>query len=144
MRGYARATVGCDAADFARLTHAERDRCNQRFGEEARKAPGWIDSIPREKREYYDAVAAAYRDLHTYKTPVGREPVFGTGAQGAFADPITKMPGKAVGVGCGMTFGAGGRSKNRPPGAWVRVGPLLCGVSPPSGFLTEEANIPKP
>lgn len=147
MRGYGRATIGCDAADFVRLSQAERDRCNQRFGEEAHKAPGPIDTIPAEKRAYYDAVAAAYRDLHTYKTPTGREPVFGTGAAGALADPVTKMPGQHAAVGCGMSFGGprGGKgAKAKPPGLWMKVGPLLCGVSPPSGFLTEEANIPKP
>lgn len=143
-RAYGRTTLGCDTADFVRLTHAERERCAERFGAEARKTPGPIDAMPKAKRDYYDAVAAAYRDLHTYKTPTGQEPVYGTGAAGAFANPVTKMPGKMVGVGCGMAFGPGVRDKHKPPGAWVKVGPLLCGVSPPSGFLTEEANIPKP
>lgn len=71
MRGYARATVGCDAADFARLTQAERDRCNQRFGEEARKAPPMtVSGMDPLKRAAFDAAAARSCARHFYKTPI--------------------------------------------------------------------------
>ncbi len=58
VREALRTSVGCDFDKTMRLTPAERDRCNQRYGEAARAAPGFSGIEPG-KRSRFDAQAEA-------------------------------------------------------------------------------------
>lgn len=73
MRSYGRVTIGCDTAALVHLSPVERDRCNQRFGEQARRGPA-IDPIPREERAAYDAAAENNRKCRHYDTPMDQAP----------------------------------------------------------------------
>ena len=71
--GALRTSIGCDIGRLAHLTPEEKDRCNQRIGEEAHKGPKFIDTIPPKKREYYDAVQQASQAAHDPAHPFVRD-----------------------------------------------------------------------
>ena len=142
VRQALRLGVGCDAAVTVRLTPEERDRCNQRIGEQARLGPKTIDRIAPEKRAYFDAVQAAYQ--------ASRDPMhsFVRDANGEI-----KPWGHFAGVGCGMSFGGPPRppdhrsftDKVKASGMIaIPLGPLSCGLVLPQGNLTPEIGIPTP
>lgn len=137
LRAALRARVGCDAADVTHLSQAERARCDQTAGAIAKLATPF-DTIPPEKRAYYDAVQAAYQ--------ASRRP-----DASAYVDANGNIAqwGHPPGVGC--TF----RRKFRPGASLsdkikatgmigVPLGPLSCGLALPQGSLTPEIGIPTP
>lgn len=142
MRGFLRATVGCDHRDGVGLTRVEREHCNEIAGARGQIGPR-IGGVPDEKRAYYDQVAAAYAAMR-YPTPVARGPAFGTGAAGAYADPPTAMPGHMPGIGCRLPLGKprGWKGGHDGPAHSLKLGP--CFISPPQGVLTEEADVRPP
>jgi hypothetical protein len=103
-----------------------------------------VDSIPPEKRAYYDAVQKAYQDIRHYGTPdtvLTHLP----GAEGMADARISIMPGHPPGPGCGMTFGGprGAKPQGPPPHSLhFKLGPLTCVLTPPQGVLTEESATP--
>ena len=64
-----RETVGCDSEDFLKLTPAERARCHERFGAEARKQPP-LSGIDPLRRGAFAASADQARKCRHYDTPV--------------------------------------------------------------------------
>jgi colicin import membrane protein len=87
LRGVLRATVGCEHQDYARLTAAERERCLQAFGRDARGA-GLIDGIPQDKRVAFDAQALADEKKRQART-------------GPLGQPIVKCEGQGSNMGAG-------------------------------------------
>jgi hypothetical protein len=142
VQGALRTSIGCDIGHTAHLTPEEKDRCNQRMGEEAHKGPKFIDVIPPEKRAYYDAVQQAYQAAHDPMHNLVRD---------RYGNIVTW--GHPPGVGCGMSWGG-----PKPPPDHrslsdkikasgmiaVDVGPLKCGVLLPQGSMTPEIGIPTP
>jgi hypothetical protein len=142
VQGALRTSIGCDIGHAAHLTPEEKDRCNQRMGEEAHKGPTFIDTIPPEKRAYYDAVQQAYQTAHDPMHPFVRDR-YGN------IEPWGKGPG----VGCGMKFGGPPQppdhrsltDKIKATGLLgVDLGPLKCGIVIPQGSMTPEIGIPTP
>ncbi|MCC7268141.1 MAG: hypothetical protein IT546_12510 [Caulobacteraceae bacterium] len=58
---------GCANRDAAGLTQAERDACDERFGEGAKDAPFLEAAIGKEKRADFDRAAAKKRRDYVYK-----------------------------------------------------------------------------
>lgn len=128
----------CEPEDLPLLTDAERLRCRNEIGaqnarEAARTADArlarrlaslstapHVDSIPEEKRAYYDAVAAAY-DQQSHGPP---------------------MAGHTPGPGCSIKFSGLTIVKSKPPPHSLHLGP--CFIAPPQGFLTEESRVEPP
>ncbi|HEV7157643.1 MAG TPA: hypothetical protein VGN38_04740 [Caulobacteraceae bacterium] len=69
--------VGCANAEAVRLSSVERARCNERFGEEADRAPV-LDAIDPVKRSGFDKAADRQARQRNAGMPVGTAP----GAQG--------------------------------------------------------------
>ena len=142
LLGALRSSIGCDIGRTAHLTPEEKDRCNQRMGEEAHKGPKFIDTIPAEKRAYYDAVQAAYQAAADPMHPFIRDK-YGN----------VQPWGKGPGVGCGMKFGGPPQppdhrsvtDKIKATGLLgIDLGPLRCGIVIPQGSMTPEIGIPVP
>jgi hypothetical protein len=137
VRGALRAGVGCDLASV-HLTPEDKDRCAERFGQNARRGPAFIDPIPAEKRAYYDAVQSAYQAMNDPRTPVP------TGIGGQY-----QTWGRLPGVGCSLTpkfkRGASFSDRVKATGAIaVPLGPISCGVVLPQGSWTPELAIAPP
>ncbi len=137
VRAALRGGVGCDLGQLAHLTQDEQDRCNQRAAVVAKAVPKF-DTIPQEKRAYYDAVQAAYQASRRPDAPLYRD------ANGNIASW-----GHPPGVGCGF------RQRFRPGSSMsdkikatgmigVPIGPFSCGLALPQGSLTPEIGIPTP
>jgi len=138
IQGALRTGFGCDLGHLAHLTLDERDRCNQRMGEDARKGPSFIDSIPPEKRAYYDAVqgfaqASRHPDAPLYKDANGNIRRWG----GPPAPGCTFRPHFRPGASLSDKIKATGM-------IGVPIGPLSCGVQLPQGVMTPEIGIPTP
>jgi len=88
LRGVLRATVGCAHENYAALTAAERERCAQAFVRDASRGVR-VDPVPSDKREAYDAEAAANARRRAAK-------------EGGTASPIVACdgPGSNLGGGC--------------------------------------------
>ena len=119
-----------------------KDRCNQRFGQEALKGPKFIDPIPEEKRAYYDAIQAAYQASHDPQHPFFKD-----------ANGNIQPWGKGPGVACGMKFGGPPQppdhrsltDKIKATGLLgFDLGPLKCGIVIPQGSMTPEIGIATP
>jgi len=137
VQGALRSRIGCDALT-THLTAEEKDRCSQRFGQEALKGPRFIDPIPEEKRAYYDAVQAAYQASRDPQHPFFKD-----------ANGNIQSWGHPPAVGC--TFkrhfkpGASMSDKIKATGMiGVPIGPLSCGLALPQGSMTPELGIPTP
>ena len=114
VRTFLRATVGCSHEEYLHLNAAERANCDRRVGKDARAVANLnLDALPSEKRAYYDAVRDAYAATHDPRTPVD------TTAGGS---TWTGQGGHGIGFGC--KYGK-------------------CGITPPQGVGTEEADVPK-
>jgi hypothetical protein len=138
LQGALRTTIGCDLGHAAHLTPEEKDHCNLRLGEEAHKGPKFIDTIPPEKRAYYDAVQQAYqaaadpmhpfvRDKYGNIQTWGHPPAVGCSFKGHF------KPGASLSDKIKATGMIG-----------VPIGPLSCGLALPQGSMTPELGIPTP
>jgi hypothetical protein len=142
VRQALRSRVGCDLGPGAHLTHEEKDRCDQHFAETAKLGPKFIDTIPPEKRAYYDAVQQAYQAMNDPRTPT----TYGK-------DNEYHAFGHLPALGCGLKFGG---PKQKPDHSSftdkikatgmvaVPIGPLRCGVVLPQGSWTPELGIPVP
>ena len=88
LRGVLRSTVGCAHENYVALTPAERERCAKAFVRDAARGVR-VDPLPSDKREAYDAEAAA-----TARRRATRE--------GGTASPIVACdgPGSNLGGGC--------------------------------------------
>ena len=136
VRQALRGAVGCDSGRD--LTSEERERCNQRIGEMARQGPAFIDSIPAQKRAYFDAVQQAYKASHDPTHPVVID-----------ANGNIQSWGHPFGLACRS------RIHNRPGTSLIDkmkasnmiaagVGPLSCGLVLPQGSINPEFGIPPP
>jgi hypothetical protein len=59
---------------------------------------------------------------------------------------VMNMPGRPPYAGCGLKFGGpkGAAPAGAPPHSlFFKLGPVVCGVVPPQGVLTEESATPK-
>ncbi|MHB8283554.1 MAG: hypothetical protein ACYDD1_02660 [Caulobacteraceae bacterium] len=116
VRKFLRETVGCSHQDFAHLTVAERFECERQNGVQAAiGAKQKLDSLPANKRAYYDAVQQAYQAIHDYT------PLDGAG------EPMAKMPGRGAGYSC--VHGKCGF--NLPEGAGTEESSVGMGQDPP-------------
>ena len=77
-----RTSVGCDFEKTVRLTRAERDRCNQTIGEQARAAPAF-SGIEINKRARFDAQADADERRRANRTGPMQEQVVGCAGEGS-------------------------------------------------------------
>ncbi len=142
-RALARGTVGCGAAEWLHLTADERDHCNAEFVHGMRTLKP--DAIPAAKRAYYDAVVAAYAKMHAPMPMSEANLADSHGVQERWHAPEgSHIPG----FGCGAPFGKprGWKTyanRKTPPHA-LKLGALPCFITPPSGFGTEEADVPPP
>jgi hypothetical protein len=120
-----RGMVGCSQDRLLHLSDAEREACDRRRDHQAAVGASMpVDSVPMEKRVYFDAVKQAYDAVRDPRTPVPT----GVGGQG------WRMGGHPPGLGCKF----GGRN---PPNS-LKLGP--CFISPPQGVLTEESAVQRP
>jgi len=119
LRRALHAAFACAPSNLQNLDDDARAACRKRLIEgAAAMGEAKVDTIPPEKRAYYDAVAKAYQD----------------------PTATAHLPG----VGCALPFGIpkGWKPSHRNPPHSLKLGPLPCYVVPPKGFLTEEADIP--
>ena len=88
LRGVLRSTVGCAHENYAALTPAERERCAKAFVRDAARGVR-VDPLPSDKRDSYDAEAAANARRRASK-------------EGGTASPIVSCdgPGANLGGGC--------------------------------------------
>ena len=146
-RALARTTVGCDRQTWLHLTADERARCERPFVEGYRSGLK-IDAVPAAKRATYDQVQAAYAKMHAGAplpfTPPLADRYGNLGVTERWAGP----PGAhRPGFGCKLGLGP-------PPRDWksyhdkaphsLKLGRLPCFITPPSGVLTEEADVQAP
>jgi hypothetical protein len=110
-----RRRLGCARTDPAGLSQAERQACADALGLGARTALALGQTLPAEKRAYYDAVVAA-----------------------------RQSEGHGPGIGCHIRFGGGKPASVETPPHGLKLGPLPCFIVPPAGMLTPEADIPNP
>ena len=152
LRGLLQALGRCGPDNPVARTPAERSRCNAQLAAAARHMPP-IDTIPTDKRRYYDVVAAAYANLRHSPAPVSvtvgmaharnptpepPRPNRSEGGERWMAPTGAHLPG----VTCvPMLAKALGQTADKPTNG---VGAGGCYVIPPSGVLTEEADIPPP
>ncbi len=114
-----RAALACAPSNVQNLDEEARAACRQRLSDAAiAMGDARVDTIPPEKRAYYDAVVKAYKDPTATAHPPG--------------------------LGCALPFGIpkGWKPSGRKPPHSLKLGPLPCYVVPPKGFLTEEADVP--
>ena len=88
LRGVLRSTVGCAHENYVALTPAERERCAKAFVRDAARGVR-VDPLPSDKREAYDAEAAANARRRATR-------------EGGTASPIVACdgPGSNLGGGC--------------------------------------------
>lgn len=110
-----RRRLGCARTEQSGLSRAEREACDEALGRGAKSVLALGQTLPTEKRAYYDAVMAA-----------------------------RKSEGHGPGIGCHIRFGGGKRASVEVPAHGLKLGPLPCFVVPPAGMLTPEADIPNP
>lgn len=141
--------VGC--ANPSRLTDQERERCEDRLEQGSRLAKYIPTPIPAERRAYYDAVVKAKappKARNIVQTAGAKMVGPGAGLSGLIAsegNATRGMGGAGPGVGCALAFGGpkGTNGWKKPPHG-LKLGPLPCFVTPPTGPLSPEANIRNP
>jgi len=145
VRRALQAALACAPGNAPNLDAEGRAACGKRLREAAAAmGEAKVDTIPPEKRAYYDAVLKAYQDIRHYGTPdtiLTHLP----GAEGMADARISIMPGRPPGPGCGLKFGGPkGAKPERPPphSLHFNLGPLTCVLTPPQGVLTEESVTP--
>lgn len=110
-----RRRLGCARTGPGGPNLAERQACDEALGRGAKTELALGQTLPAEKRAYYDAVMAA-----------------------------RKSEGHGPGIGCHIRFGGGKPASVEVPAHGLKLGPLPCFVVPPAGMLTPEADIPNP
>jgi hypothetical protein len=110
-----RRRLDCARTERGSLTQGERQACDDALGRGAQTELVLGQTLPAEKRAYYDAVMAA-----------------------------RKSAGHIPGFGCRILFGGGKPASVVVPAHGLKLGPLPCFVTPPAGSLTPEADIPSP
>jgi hypothetical protein len=140
--------VGC--ANPSLLSEAERERCQDRLEQGSKLAKYIPTPIPAERRAYYDAIVKAKEPPKASNVvqTAGRQFVPQAGLSGLLAaegSATRSMGGSAPGFGCALAFGGpkGTGGWKKPPHG-LKLGPLPCFVTPPSGPLSPEANIRNP
>lgn len=144
-RGAVRAAIGCGHADYLKLTTDEQAACDRKYASLRGADLPHYDAIPPAKRAYYDAVVAAYAKMHAGTplpfTVAGPGTNFGTTERWA-GPPGAHMPAFGCKIPLGIPKGWK-PTKGGPPHS-LKLGPLPCYITPPSGLLTEEADLPDP
>jgi hypothetical protein len=85
VEGALRTSVGCDFEKTAHLTPEESEKCNQHYGEEARRQ-GSFNGIDPLKRGRFDAQAAADERRRAARTGPMQQPIEACGAVGCLPD----------------------------------------------------------
>ncbi len=145
MRRALQAALACAPGASQNLDDEGRAACRKRLSD-AGVAMGEakVDTIPPEKRAYYDAVQKAYQDIRHYGTPDSTLTRL-DGAQGMYDVKVMNMPGRLPMAGCGTKFGGpkGAKTADAPAHSLhFKLGPLVCALAPPQGVLTEESATP--
>jgi len=141
--------VGC--ANPSLLTEDERLKCQDRLEQGSKLAKYIPTPLPPERRAYYDAIVKAKAPPKTsgvVQTAGTRLVGPGSGLSGLVAsegNATRGMGGSAPGFGCALAFGGpkGSGGWKKPPHG-LKLGPLPCFVTPPSGPLSPEALIQNP
>lgn len=140
--------IGC--ANPALLSDKERERCETRLEQGSKLARYIPTPIPAERRAYYDAIVKAKEPPKASNVvqTAGRQLVPQAGLSGLLAsegNATRSMGGSAPGLGCALAFGGpkGTGGWKKPPHG-LKLGPLPCFVTPPSGPLSPEAHIRNP
>lgn len=135
VRAALRRQGGCAERSGLRLTHDEREGCEERFGRGATTAPYLKAPIAPELRTYYDEVAKA-------KEPQGPlPPLKARGRLGMFEAMPTGMKGHGPGFGCKFALTPHGLKSFRPPHG-LKLGP--CFIEPPAGSLSPDIDVQNP
>ncbi|MBU1376967.1 MAG: hypothetical protein KKE02_19045 [Alphaproteobacteria bacterium] len=140
--------VGC--ANATLLSDKERERCQDRLEQGSKLAKYIPTPIPAERRAYYDAIAKAKEPPKASNVvqTAGRQLVPQAGLSGLLASEgsaTRAMGGSAPGFGCALAFGGPkGMGGWKTPPHGLKLGPLPCFVTPPSGPLSPEALIRNP
>ena len=143
-RALVRGTVGCGAAGYLHLASAELDHCYAEYLRGMRTLRP--DAIPAAKRAYYDQVVASYAKMHAPMPLSGANLADNLGVEERWHPPQgAKMPA----LGCEIRVGGVARgwktyaNRKTPPHS-LKLGVLPCFITPPSGYGTEEADVPPP
>jgi len=140
-----RAALACAPSNAQNLDVDGRAVCGKRLSEAAAAmGDAKVDTIPPLKRAYYDAVQKAYQDIRHYPTP-DTALTHLPGAEGIYDQRLAAIHGRPPMTGCGLTFGGpkGAKPAGAPPHSlYFKLGPVICGVTPPQGLLTEESATP--
>jgi len=139
------AALACASSNAQNLDAVGRAACGKRLSDAAAAiGDARVDTIPPEKRAYYDAVQKAYQDFRAFPTP-DTTLTHLPGAQGMADQRLAAMPGHPPAVGCRMPFGGqpGAKPAGAPPHSLhFNLGPLTCFAAPPSSPLTPEVDLP--
>ncbi len=139
------AALACAPSNTQDLDAEGRAACGKRLRDAAAAmGDAKVDTIPREKRAYYDAVQKAYQDIRHYQTP-DTALTHLPGAEGMYDQRQAAIYGHPPVAGCGLKFGGppGAKPAGAPPHSlFFKLGPVICGVAPPQGVLTEESATP--
>ena len=84
-RGRCAPVIGCDFDKIPHLTPEEREKCNQHYGEVARRQ-GSFNGIDPLKRGRFDAQAAADERRRAARTGPMQQPIEACGAVGCLPD----------------------------------------------------------
>jgi hypothetical protein len=129
--------AGCANAAAVGMTPAERERCQDRLGADAKAAPVMALAMEPRMRAYYDAVVKAKAPDKPW-TP--RQAI---GALGPLDHDVRGSNDHIPEFGCVVPFGAGKKPTHKqmlPHALWL--GP--CFIEPPKGPLDPEVDIPVP
>ncbi len=139
------AALACAPSNAQNLDEETRAACRKRLRDAAvAMGDAKVDTIPPLKRAYYDAVQKAYQDIRDYPTP-DTTLTHLPGAEGIYDQRLAAIHGHLAHAGCGLKFGGppGATPSGAPPHSlFFKVGPVICGVTPPQGVLTEESATP--
>ncbi len=139
------AALACAAGNAQNLDEETRATCRKRLSEAAAAiGDARVDTIPPLKRAYYDAVQKAYQDIRHAPTP-DTQLTHLPGAAGMYDQRQASIHGRPPYAGCGLKFGGpkGAAPAGAPPHSlFFKLGPVVCGVVPPQGVLTEESATP--
>ncbi len=123
VRRALQAAFACAPSNAQNLDEEARAACGKRLRQAAAAmGEAKVDTIPPEKRAYYDAVQKAYQDIGHYPTP-DTTLTHLPGAQGMYDQQVATMPGHLPRVGCGTKFGGpkGAKPDGPPPIAFTSI-----------------------
>ncbi len=145
VRRALRAALACAPDNAQNLDEDARATCRKRLRAAAvAMGDAKVDTIPPLKRAYFDAVQKAYQDIRHYPTP-DTQLTHLPGAASMYDQRLASIPGHPPHAGCGLKFGGpkGATPAGAPPHSlFFKLGPVICGVTPPQGMLTEESATP--